>query len=89
MNEILDKISHMFLDPMTFNWRFFQFEGPAIIIMPIFILILYRAFMSFVWLYKDARKRRKSGIIAIVFILLTGWPLSFIWWYWLRPPVRQ
>ena len=56
-------------------------EGIPILMIPVFILMCY----TFFKLYRDAESRGKSGIVAILFILICGWPLSFIWWYWLRP----
>lgn len=64
----------------------FGINGPALIVMPAIISIFFLFFASLVWVWSDARKRNKSGFIALVFILLTGWPASFIWWFWLRPP---
>jgi len=64
-------------------------EGPVILVIPALVIILFGAIASFAWLYKDARQRHKSGLIAILFIFLTGWPLSFIWWFWLRPPLKS
>jgi hypothetical protein len=43
---------------------------------------------SLIWVFFDARNRRKSGLIALLFIVITGWPLSFIWWLWLTPPIK-
>jgi hypothetical protein len=25
----------------------------------------------------------------VLFILITGWPFSFIWWLWLRPTYNK
>jgi hypothetical protein len=44
---------------------------------------------SVIWVFFDARSRQKSGCIAMLFIMLVGWPLSFLWWLWLRPPMRK
>jgi len=44
---------------------------------------------SVLWVFFDARARQKSGCIAMLFILLVGWPLSFLWWFWLRPPLER
>ncbi|MCE9612319.1 MAG: hypothetical protein K8R23_19140 [Chthoniobacter sp.] len=43
---------------------------------------------SCLWIWRDAEQRGKSGWLAILFIL-PGWPLSFCWWRWLRPPLQQ
>jgi hypothetical protein len=64
----------------------FYMHGPAIVVEPTLIAIVVLSIASLVWVWKDARKRNKSGFITLLFILLAGWPASFIWWFWLRPP---
>ena len=66
----------------------FSLQGPAILVFPTILVLATMAVGSFVWLYLDAEKRGKSRLLAILFVLLTGWPFSFIWWLWLRPPVQ-
>ncbi len=41
---------------------------------------------SLVWICRDANRRGKSGFWAFVFALAACYPLSLIWWLWLRPP---
>jgi hypothetical protein len=60
------------------------FHGPAC--LPLAYLAL--AIASLIWVYGDARKRGKNGVLALLFVLFTGFPLSLIWWLWLRPPLR-
>ena len=62
-------------------------EGPVIFVVPATIIMIYGAVASIVWLHRDALNRNKNGLVAVLFILLTGWPASFIWWFWLRPPL--
>jgi chromate transport protein ChrA len=66
-----------FTEKMTFG----SFGGPPVFILIILIIMVY----TLVKLYRDANSRGKSGIVAILFILICGWPFSFIWWWWLRP----
>jgi hypothetical protein len=66
-----------------------KIEGPAIIVLPAVIAIVFCSITSLLWVYKDAVKRNKNGLIALLFIILTGWPVSFLWWFWLRPPLRR
>ena len=66
-----------------------SFEGPLILYVLYLIVSAGIFFGSFVWLYKDASNRNKNGVLAILFILFTGWPISFIYWLWLRPPIKE
>jgi hypothetical protein len=77
------------LSPANFELHGFKVEGPVILLVPALIVIICCFVASLVWLYKDAKRRSKNGIVAILFILLTGWPVSFLWWLWLRPPLDR
>jgi hypothetical protein len=58
-----------------------EFYGP-----PIFIFLVLAVFIySIYWIRKDARLRGKSPTVAMLFGILSGWPLSLLWWKWLRP----
>jgi len=59
------------------------------LIVPASIGIIFLVIASLVWAYKDAGKREKSGFITLLFLFLTGFPASFIWWFWLRPPLKK
>ena len=71
--------------PARFNLHGFLIKGPAIIIIAGAIVLIAVFITPLFWVFKDARNRNRSGLIAMLFILLTGWPASFIWWFWLRP----
>lgn len=73
----------------SFDLPFIKYDGPAIVTIPLLLIFLVAFFASYIWLYHDARKRGKNGVIAILFIMLTGWPVSFIWWFWLRPSTKN
>jgi hypothetical protein len=64
-------------------------QGPALFVFPTLIAVTILFIASLVWLCQDARKRNRNAFIALLFILLTGWPASFIWWFWLRPPLKD
>ncbi|MDD5262247.1 MAG: hypothetical protein PHD76_10425 [Methylacidiphilales bacterium] len=66
----------------------FRVEGPAILVVPAFIAFIGGIIFSFVWVCRDAKKRNKSIFVTLLFILLAGWPASFIWWLWLRPTLK-
>ncbi len=42
---------------------------------------------SVVWIELDARRRGKSGVMAVIFLFAATWPFSILWWLWLRPPL--
>jgi hypothetical protein len=87
--QTLVSFAKAMLSPASFKNGDFKIEGPAILVLPTVILIIALSIWSFIWLYLDAKRRNKSGILAITFILITGWPFSFLWWFWLRPQLRQ
>jgi pimeloyl-ACP methyl ester carboxylesterase len=64
-------------------------DGPTILVLPMLAVLVTLFVASMVWVYRDAVKREKNPIFAMLFVLLTGWPGSFIWWFWLRPPLRE
>ena len=52
------------------------------ILLAVFLpLYLY----SMVWVYYDAKKRKRGPWAPVAFIALGGWPLSLFWWTLLRP----
>ncbi|MFZ4780154.1 MAG: hypothetical protein ACOYM3_32765 [Terrimicrobiaceae bacterium] len=77
------------LSPASLGYNSFKIEGPVIFVFPAALTIITLSIASMVWLYNDATKRKKHGLVAVIFVLLTGWPASFIWWFWLRPPTKQ
>ena len=83
--SILEKL----LSPASFKLGEFEIHGPAILTIPFFIAIIGFFIFSIIWIYKDSQKRNKNGFIAALFILLTGWPLSFLWWFWIRPSLKN
>ena len=64
-------------------------EGPLIWVFAVLATLVSIFAASMVWVYRDAVKRDKNPVIAILFVLLTGWPVSFIWWFWLRPALKE
>ena len=73
------------LAPLSIEFHGFRFLEPAILVVPLIAAAIYFSIASFVWLYQDAEERGKKGLTAILLVLLTGWPISFLWWFWLRP----
>jgi hypothetical protein len=60
-----------------------DFKGPPAFLLFLFVLAIYSA----IWVAKDAGKRGKSEFVAVLFILLLYWPVSILFWRWLRPPI--
>lgn len=73
------------LTPLSIEFDGFRFSESAIVVVPLIVAAIYFSITSFVWLYRDAEERGKKGWTAILLVLLTGWPISFLWWFWLRP----
>jgi hypothetical protein len=63
----------------------FKVIGPGWLGIPIFILFI----ASVCWIMIDAEKRGKSGCVALLFLFAATWPVSILWWLWLRPPLEQ
>ena len=63
----------------------FEFSAP-----PFLILLAVAGFIaSVIWVSRDARKRGKSGLLGGLFAILAGWPVSLIFWLWLRPQTTK
>lgn len=62
-------------------------EGPQALQIAEVIVVLVAFLWSVIWILRDSEQRGKSGILAMIFLLAAGWPLSILWWLWLRPPI--
>src|SRR5689334_6576758 len=51
------------------------------------LLTLIFVIWSLFWIRHDARKRGKSPFGALLFALFACYPISLLWWLWLRPPL--
>jgi len=67
----------------------FHLEGSEVFVDSTLLFIAITYVTSLIWVWQDARQRGKSGFVTLLFILITGWPASFIWWFWLRPPLQN
>ena len=61
-------------------------SGPLWFVLPVFLVIVCLFIWSLIWIYSDAEKRQKNGLLGVVFALVAVWPWSLLWWVWLRPP---
>jgi hypothetical protein len=53
--------------------------------IPFFIVILALLIWSLVWVYRDAEKRGKSGLLVAIMVFLLSWPISLLVWLVFRP----
>ena len=63
----------------------FKVHGPWWLVLPLGILFIWSVF----WILRDAQERGKSGCLALLFLFAATWPVSILWWLWLRPPLVQ
>jgi len=62
------------------SFRLTAFSGQPLGMLLVAVLIL----LTCIWGFRDARRRGKSGLGLIMLTIFT-WPISIIWWLWLRP----
>jgi hypothetical protein len=53
------------------------------------VLLLSLVIGSLFWIAKDADRRGKNPFGAIIFAMFALYPVSLVWWVWLRPPLRE
>ncbi|HEY3897630.1 MAG TPA: hypothetical protein VGM54_03405 [Chthoniobacter sp.] len=53
------------------------------------LVVMGLAIWSIVWICSDAARRGKNGFLAFVFLFAASWPISLLWWLWLRPPLPK
>ncbi|HEX8177078.1 MAG TPA: hypothetical protein VF543_18445 [Pyrinomonadaceae bacterium] len=59
-----------------------------IIIAAIIVLICLAIYIaSLVWVYRDANRRGKSGILVALLVALISWPISLLVWLIIRDKV--
>ncbi|HEX8747757.1 MAG TPA: hypothetical protein VF717_11205 [Pyrinomonadaceae bacterium] len=60
----------------------------AIIVACIIGLILFAVYIaSLVWVYRDANRRGKSGILVALLVALISWPIGLLVWFLIRDKV--
>jgi len=74
-------------DVFNFGGVKIDVPGPVWFQSTVGIIFSIVAIASFIWVVVDGDRRGKSGCLVFVFILAAGWPLSLVWWLWLRPPL--
>ena len=73
------------LQPASCDLKFVKFEGPVILVIPVLIAALAAVILPFNWAYKGAERQGKNGLCLLILLVITGYPLSFVRWFWLRP----
>ncbi len=62
--------------------------GAAMIITAILMLIFFVIYIaSIVWVYRDANRRGKSGILVALLVALISWPIGLVVWLIIRDKV--
>lgn len=57
-------------------------------LIPFLAIILMLLVASLIWVYRDAEKRGKSGVLVVLLVLLLDWPISLLLWLVFRPDQR-
>lgn len=65
------------------------FLGLGVVALMIALIGLVLYIWSIVWVYKDANRRNKPGLIIALLIALFAWPLGLVLWLIIRPDHTQ
>jgi len=68
----------------TAAWTLFGLGAMVCLVIPIVWFIIW--LLVGIWVYKDAEKRGKSGVLWLIIVLLLGL-LGIIIWLVVRPPI--
>lgn len=74
---------------LSFDISFMHISGSPYVVYPVLIILFVLYIRSLGWVIKDARKRGKSPILAIIFITMCSWPISLLWWTWFYPIEKE
>jgi hypothetical protein len=60
----------------------------AVIIVILLCLVFFAIYIaSLVWVYRDANRRGKSGILVALLVALISWPIGLLVWVLVRDKV--
>lgn len=62
---------------------------PLIFLLSVIAGFVALVISSYVWLYRDAEARGKSGCLVSLIVFLIGWPLSLLVWLIFRPENKR
>ena len=89
LDYVLEMVLNSLLGPASVSGPYgFHIEGSFLFVASTLLSCIVIFLATLVWAWQDAQRRGKNGFVVVLFLLLTGWPLSFIWWFFLRPPFR-
>jgi len=74
-----------FTSEMSFDLHSNPIKAPPILMLLLLILVI----VSCIWAARDAQRRGRSAVGAVFFVLMALWPVSLLWWLWLRPPIYR
>jgi hypothetical protein len=82
--------NHKDADESEFKFGVLNFKvgGPVWFRNTMGLVTLGLGIASLFWISKDAELRGKSSVTAVMFAIFAAWPVSLLWWLWLRPPMR-
>jgi hypothetical protein len=67
-----------------------MFEAIGALTIGLLILLsLGLLIWSLIWVYNDAEKRGKPGLLVALMVFLLSWPISLLVWLVFRPDVTR
>jgi hypothetical protein len=55
----------------------------------VIVVLSFAWILSSIWIVRDSLARGKNPLATLVFLTTAGWPLSILWWIYLRPNVKK
>ncbi len=66
-----------------------EHTGIGLICISVFLIFLLIAILISIWIYKDAEKRGKEGILWVIILILTGGIPGLVLWLLVRPDMEE
>lgn len=67
-----------------------MFEAFGILLAVLLIILCLGILVwSLIWVYNDAEKRGKPGLLVALMVFLLSWPISLLVWIVFRPDVTK
>ena len=63
------------------------FAGLSLVCCAIFLIPFILGLLLGIWVYKDAEKRGKSGVLWLLIVWFVAFPIGLIIWFVVRPPI--